>query len=759
MEMSVFALLVFAGLAAAQLVSCADFNHKVECGPADVACECDADATVCIFEFYVEYVLTFAKYNNSIRYSQGQGELFYIDDTGNFISYRGLGKCKDGNFVKQTESELYCNDEDFCVDRSKLCAGPITVDSKTYKPVIAVNKQFPGPTLIVREGQIVAVDVHNNLSTEGISIHWHGQHQIKTNFMDGVSQLTQCPILPGTSFRYIFKASPSGTFWYHSHIGSQRGQGLFGAFIVKENEINYPIAFKDDPASHTMTIMDWYERDKEVFFRTLRFAVAQYPSLPPYVFPSDVNAADRYRSTRFPDFTQAGLDPFVAGLINGKGRHYSVPYNRSSVTIYEVEQGETYRFRMIHTGTHYAFRLSIDNHKLKVMATDGYLIQPVEVDYIAIQSGERYDFLLEANKTSANYWIKAETFEINIGDSTAPPYDFHDHKAEAILHYAGSDRPTASEYENIPSSPRECTQENPCTILNCPIGQFHPAYNVECISIDSLRLVEATPESEMPDQIPDVTYFTNIAGYAGRNKPFSSINDKFFVLPQFPLTTHYEKNSENSFCAVNSQCDIDEGCDCTTVLDIGSNVTVRLVISAVGEERNDNHPMHIHGHSVHILGIGRGEYSPEDGRLVSSTRDLTCTEDGDDTETLDSNRCPNPRFRSSNTTFPLDQYTVRKDTFIVPAGGYVVVQFRSDNPGYWLFHCHLHLHQREGMSLVIREDVENFKRPPEEMETCNSFIWDVNDFMEAIQEEQGSGSFVIPSIMMSSFAVALGMLF
>ncbi|CAI8053707.1 hypothetical protein GBAR_LOCUS29352 [Geodia barretti] len=177
----------------------------------------------------------------------------------------------------------------------------------------------------------------------------------------------------------------------------------------------------------------------------------------------------------------------------------------------------------------------------------------------------------------------------------------------------------------------------------------------------------------MPDQIPDVTYFTNIAGFLGRNKPFSSINDKLFVLPQFPLTTYYEKNDENAYCAVDSQCDSDFGCECTTVLDVGSNVTVRLVISAVGEERNINHPMHIHGHSVHILSIGRGEYSLANGRLVSSTRDLTCTEDGDDTETLDNNRCPNPRFRSSNTTFPLDKYTVRKDTFIVPAGGYVVV--------------------------------------------------------------------------------------
>ena len=80
-----------------------------------------------------------------------------------------------------------------------------------------------------------------------------------------------------------------------------------------------------------MAIMDWFERDKEDFFRTVRLDVGQYPDLPPFVFPSDVNPANMYTVTLFPDFTLAGLDPFVAGLINGKGRHYSVPYNRSSL--------------------------------------------------------------------------------------------------------------------------------------------------------------------------------------------------------------------------------------------------------------------------------------------------------------------------------------------------------------------------------------------------------------------------------------------
>ena len=188
-----------------------------------------------------------------------------------------------------------------------------------------------------------------------------------------------------------------------------------------------------------------------------------------------------------------------------------------------------------------------------------------------------------------------------------------------------------------------------------------------------------------------------------------------------------------SVMSIQSAAYIPGGCDCTTVLDIPHNITVRLVISAVGEERNNQHPFHIHGHSVHVLKYGYGGYSSEDGFLTGSSRDLTCTEDGDDLETLDDIRCPKPRFRSSNTIFSLDKSTVRKDTFVVAAGGYLVVQFRSDNPGYWLSHCHMEIHQREGMALAIREGVDKIMEPPDEMETCNSFIWDVHDFMSAIE--------------------------
>ena len=36
--------------------------------------------------------------------------------------------------------------------------------------------------------------------------------------------------------RYILRAHPPGTNWYHSHTGPQRDEGIFGALIVKEEQ-------------------------------------------------------------------------------------------------------------------------------------------------------------------------------------------------------------------------------------------------------------------------------------------------------------------------------------------------------------------------------------------------------------------------------------------------------------------------------------------------------------------------------------------
>ena len=78
----------------------------------------------------------------------------------------------------------------------------------------------------------VVVHVTNNMQSDGTTIHFHGMYQQRTPWMDGTAYVTQCLIPPRQSFTHRFKAKPSGTHWYHSHISDQRTDGLFGLMIV-----------------------------------------------------------------------------------------------------------------------------------------------------------------------------------------------------------------------------------------------------------------------------------------------------------------------------------------------------------------------------------------------------------------------------------------------------------------------------------------------------------------------------------------------
>ncbi len=50
--------------------------------------------------------------------------------------------------------------------------------------------------------------------------------------MDGVPSISQCPIAPGSSFEYRFKADIYGTSWYHSHYSAQYLDGVFGPLVI-----------------------------------------------------------------------------------------------------------------------------------------------------------------------------------------------------------------------------------------------------------------------------------------------------------------------------------------------------------------------------------------------------------------------------------------------------------------------------------------------------------------------------------------------
>ena len=179
--------------------------HNVTCTTTTTSCECRQDADVCSFNLKIELLHAFTRYyiNPDNQERVQVARVYYFADDGNLYSH---------------PAQL---DHEFCINTTEddvsECTPTYTFDATTYKPFIGVNGQVPGPNLIVWEGQTIVVNVENELLMDTVSVHWHGMYQEKTYFIDGVQHITQCAIDPLKSFRYIFKAEPSGTHWYHSH--------------------------------------------------------------------------------------------------------------------------------------------------------------------------------------------------------------------------------------------------------------------------------------------------------------------------------------------------------------------------------------------------------------------------------------------------------------------------------------------------------------------------------------------------------------
>lgn len=73
--------------------------------------------------------------------------------------------------------------------------------------------------------------------------------------MDGVNGVTQCPIAPGDSYTYTFRAVQYGTSWYHSHYSLQYADGLAGPITIYG-----PSSAPFDEGRNPILITDWSHR-------------------------------------------------------------------------------------------------------------------------------------------------------------------------------------------------------------------------------------------------------------------------------------------------------------------------------------------------------------------------------------------------------------------------------------------------------------------------------------------------------------------
>lgn len=118
------------------------------------------------------------------------------------------------------------------------------------------------------------------------------------------------------------------------------------------------------------------------------------------------------------------------------------------------------------------------------------------------------------------------------------------------------------------------------------------------------------------------------------------------------------------------------------------------IIELVINNRHDNlHPMHLHGHQFQVL-----ERSPPDAGAWSGTYPPTIS--------------PTP---------------IRRDTVMLNKNGYSVWRFKADNPGVWLFHCHIEYHITSGLQATFVEAPDHLgdlKIPKDQIETCKKYGMD-----------------------------------
>jgi FtsP/CotA-like multicopper oxidase with cupredoxin domain len=120
--------------------------------------------------------------------------------------------------------------------------GYVLQEGRRAAPIVA--PMLPGPTILLKRGEPVALTVVNQLA-EPTAVHWHGIEL--ESYFDGVADFSGSgkriarAIAPRDSFEARFTPPRSGTFMYHPHADEIRQQqaGLSGALLVVDDPAAY----------------------------------------------------------------------------------------------------------------------------------------------------------------------------------------------------------------------------------------------------------------------------------------------------------------------------------------------------------------------------------------------------------------------------------------------------------------------------------------------------------------------------------------
>lgn len=492
------------------------------------------------------------------------------------------------------------------------------------RSVLLVNGQFPAPTIEANWGDTIQINVHNQITgpEEGTALHWHGILQRATPWFDGVPAVQQCPIPPGKSLTYRFKADLYGSTWYHSHYSAQYAGGLVGPLIIHGPK---NVAYDKDLGPVLLT--DWNHDD----YFTLVEDTMKPGGFPP---PSDNNLIN-------------GKMNYDCSLIPAGGPACTP---NAGISKFKFTKGKKHRLRLINASAEAIQRFTIDNHTLTVFANDFVPIQPYTTNVVTLGVGQRTDVVVEGTSDSdAAVFMRSFISGCSAGKQPL---------ALAAIYYENADT------TKTPTSVATTFDDSHCG--NDPLNQTTPFFPFPATS------APATTETV------DITIARNATGslewFMNGSSFRANYNNPILLLA----------NAGNTSYPFDPQWNVHN---------FGTNNSVRIIIQ---NHSGAAHPMHLHGHNFNVLAEGPGTW---DGTIAHI------------------------------------QNTQRRDVQLVQPGGFIVIQYNTDNPGVWPLHCHIAWHVSAGLYINTMEQTDLIKQriiPQTIVQTCRDWA----DFTNTVVVDQ-----------------------
>ncbi|XP_037958323.1 uncharacterized protein LOC119687869 [Teleopsis dalmanni] len=717
-----------------------------------------------------------------------------------------------------------------CPQNATDCQRPhCIVSDGIARSITIVNRMMPGPAIEVCENDIIVVDVQNQLLGESTTIHWHGLHQKSTPYMDGVPHITQCPISPHSTFRYTFKADNSGTHFWHSHTGMQRGDGVFGSLIIRRPRITDPHAhlYDFDLSEHVMIVQDWVHVPGVVMFadhhhsrgdnkprnllvngrgryyyaiwdqvkaeqkKKMKIAfdvkseTTSAPQNPKSTAEASIelyseveivtpiyNGSNNYNNNRYdiglvdsfnmensnqtedtvPKSTSLLFNPLskqtqflkfanststdnisinLTTKVNSSDQNNNndshnrtkrnvndnnIPLDEIPLQIFNVRQGFRYRFRIINAEfLNCPIMVSIDNHTLLAINSDSYDFEPIEVGSIVTYAGERFDFIVHANQTIGNYWVRFKGL-MDCSEKFTSAFQV------AILRYEGANNTEPSEQLGYNYKP-EGIELN---VMNRGSGYDD---SLTIAEVNGLKQYDSEPgvSRDALKPVADYKFFVYYDFYA-KDNPVYHLGDYYGIdanltdenrvftpqlnhislkFPSVALLSERYNLDDSIFCNESSlaQQNIDcreEFCKCHHMLQVPLKSIVEIIIVDEGFTYDANHPFHLHGNAFRVVGLER----------LGTNVTIEMVKQLDRYNLLKRNLVDPPV----------------KDTVTIPDGGYTIIRFEAYNPGFWLFHCHIEFHAEIGMALIFKVGNNDEMEPiPKNFPSCHDYMPNAED--------------------------------